>query len=110
MLIIPRKMEHGRTDHYVRETVGKRHSFNGANLKILRRQSRRQRCRELANVFNTFSILVHGKDLTALAKQMNQIAPVTAAGVEHAHSGRNVPAQDLVEDININLSELLLNA
>jgi hypothetical protein len=41
---------------------------------------------------------------------MNKISAVAASGVEHPHARRNVSAQNLVENINIDLSELFLYA
>jgi hypothetical protein len=40
---------------------------------------------------------------------VDEVSSVTASGVEHAHAGTDVPAQYLVEDVDINLPELFLN-
>jgi hypothetical protein len=40
---------------------------------------------------------------------MHQVSSVPASRVEHAHTRRDVPAQNLVEHIDIDLPELLLN-
>jgi hypothetical protein len=45
-----------------------------------------------------------------LAQQVDQVPPVTASGIEHSHARCNIPAQNLVEDIDIDLPELLLYA
>ena len=54
-------------------------------------------------------ILVDREDLATFAQQVNEVAPVSASGVKHAHAGLNVAAQDLIEDVDIDLAELLLN-
>jgi len=110
VFVIPREVEHGGADDYVGELIGERHAFDGANLKIIRRQSRPQRCRQLAHVIDTFGILIQREYLASFSQQVDQVPPVTASGIEHAHAGRNVSTQNLVEDINIDLPELLLYA
>src|ERR1035438_8137697 len=52
---------------------------------------------------------IQRKYLEAFSKQMHQISPVAASCVKDAHAGWNVPPQNLIEDIDINLPELLLN-
>jgi hypothetical protein len=53
---------------------------------------------------------VHGEDLALLTQQVHQVTSVSTAGIEYTHSGRDITAQDLVEDVDINLSKLLLDA
>jgi hypothetical protein len=64
----------------------------------------------LADVLDGFGILVERKYLAPFAQQVDEVAAVAASSVKHAHSRRNVTAQDLIEDVDIDLSELLLNA
>ena len=40
---------------------------------------------------------------------MDEVAAVTASGVKHAHAGLDVPAQDLIEYVDVDLAELFLN-
>jgi hypothetical protein len=61
-------------------------------------------------VLNSLSVRVHCKHFTAFAKQMHQISTVSAASVEHAHTLRDVSAQDLIEHVNVDLAELVLDA
>src|ERR1700733_10163446 len=58
-------------------------------------------------MLHAIAVRVQGKDLAALAQQMHQVAPITASGIQHPHSARNIPAKDLIEDINIDLPKLL---
>ena len=75
VLVIPREVEHGRTDDYVGKSVREWHLFNRANLKIFRRQSRLQRCRQLAHVIDTFGILIQREYLASFAQQMTRLRP-----------------------------------
>jgi hypothetical protein len=46
----------------------------------------------------------------SLAQQMHQISPISGSSVKHTHSCCDVPSQNLIEYVNIDLSKLLLNA
>ncbi len=54
-------------------------------------------------------IRIQRKDLAAVTQQIHQVPAVAAASVEHAHIGRNIPAQNLVKDVNVDLAKLFLN-
>jgi hypothetical protein len=64
----------------------------------------------LADVVDAVWALVDGEDLGVFAQEIDEVAAVAAAGVEDAHGGGDVAAQDLVEDVDVNLAELLLDA
>ena len=49
-----------------------------------------------------------GMHIAALAQQIHQIASITASSIDHAHLRRDVAAQNLVEDVNVDAAELLL--
>jgi hypothetical protein len=40
---------------------------------------------------------------------MHQVPPVSAARVQHSHIGGDIPAQNLVKNINVDLPKLLLH-
>jgi hypothetical protein len=60
-------------------------------------------------MLNAGRISVQRENLAPFAQQMHQVSSVPASRVEHAHTRRDVPAQNLVEHIDIDLPELLLN-
>jgi hypothetical protein len=102
-------VEHGIAKHDVGDSIRKGHLLDEPDLKVLRWQSGGERGRELTHVVNGLWIGIERKHLTAFAKQVDEIPPIAASGVEHDHAGGNVPAQDLIEDVNIDLAELFLN-
>src|SRR5271165_7551365 len=61
-------------------------------------------------MFNPISIRVEREYLAPLAQQMHQIAPVPTSSIEHTHTWRDIPAQNLIEHVDINLPKLLLDA
>ena len=93
----------------VGEVVGERHGFDGADLKIFRGQVGLEGCRELADVVHGCGILVDGEDLAAFAEQVDEVAAVAASGIDNGHAGLDVAAQDLIEDVDVDLAELFLD-
>jgi hypothetical protein len=52
---------------------------------------------------------IYGKHLAPFAQQVDKVAPIPASRIQYAHPACNVAPQDLVEDVDIDLSKLLLN-
>ena len=57
---------------------------------------------------DALGVRVQRKDLAALAQQVHQVSAIAAAGVEHPHLRGDIPAQNLVEDVDVDLAELFL--
>src|SRR5580658_3651129 len=102
-------MQHRIADHHIREPVRESHLFDQRNLEVLRWKSGIERSRKPADMVNAPRIRVHCEDFAALARQVNEVPSVAASGVEHAHARGDVSAQNLIEDVNIDLAELLLD-
>ena len=51
-----------------------------------------------------------GEDFASLAQEVDEIAAVAAAGIQDAHGGGDVAAQDLVEDVDVDLAEFFLQS
>ena len=60
-------------------------------------------------MLNGIPVRVQSKYFTALSQKMDQIAPISASGVQHARFLGDVPSKNLIEDIDVDLSKLLLN-
>ncbi len=67
--------------------------------------SDRANCRDCVN---RTRIRVHAKYLVTLPEQIDQITPVPTAGVEDSHPGGDASAQELIEQVDVDLSELSL--
>ncbi len=63
----------------------------------------------MAHMLNSLDFSIHGIHFAALAQQINEISPITASGIEHAHARRDIPAKYLIENVDIDLPELFLN-
>jgi hypothetical protein len=103
-------VKHSVAENYLREAIGKRHLLDRSHLEVFRGQSGLERCGQLADVLHAFGILVECKYFTACAQQIDEVATITASGVQHTHAWRNVPAQNLIEYVDIDLAELVLDA
>src|SRR5450631_1034652 len=60
-------------------------------------------------MFHALCVGVQSKDVATFTQQMNQVTSISAAGIEDAHSCCDISSQNLIEYININLSELFLH-
>ena len=104
------EVKYGVAEDDVGEGIGEGHLLDCAGLEIFGRQGGREHRGKLADVGDPFGVAIEGEDLAALAQQVDEVATVAAAGVEDPHAGLNIAAQNLIEDIDIDLAELFLNA
>ena len=58
-------------------------------------------------MFNALDVRIERKHLAAFAQQMHQVPSISAARIQNPHSRRNVPPQNLIENVNVDLPELL---
>src|SRR5262245_29417819 len=62
---------------------------------------------QLAHLSNCGRVGVGTVDFIPFAKEVDEVTPAPAAGVEDAHAGRDAAAQELIEEINVDGAELL---
>ena len=60
-------------------------------------------------MLHRFRVPVHREDFRARAQQPDQVASIPATRVDDPHRAVQIPAQNLVEHVNIHLPELLGN-
>jgi hypothetical protein len=109
MLLVSSEVKYGATDHNVGKGVREGHPFNGSNLEIVCREPGPERSGELSYMLDAVAVQIECKDLATLAQQMYQVAAVSTSGVENTHSRRDVPSQNLIKNIDVDLSKLLLD-
>jgi hypothetical protein len=107
-MLVAGEVKDGVAENHIGEGVGKGHLLDGSDLEILRGQTSLERCGELADMVDGLSVLVDGEDFAAFAKQMDEVAAVATSGVENDHARNDVAAQDLIEDVDVDLAELIL--
>jgi hypothetical protein len=100
------KVQDGATEDDVGDGVGEWHLLDGSDAEVLRG------CwvREITYLVHSLGIGVDGEYFGALAQQVDEIASGAAACVEDAHGGRDVAAKNLIEEIDVDLSELFLKS
>ena len=69
--------------------------------------SRRERRGQRAHLRDRAGIGIVAAHVVALAQQIDEIAAAAAAGVEHAHAGRDAAAQQLIEHVDVDVAELV---
>jgi len=90
--------------------VGEGEGFDGFDAEVLGGEIGSERGGERAGLRNGFGVLVCGVDVVAFAEEVDEVAASTASGVEDAHAGRDVAAEELVEEIDVDVAELLLES
>ena len=110
MLLISSEVKYRVTDHDIDKGIWEGDLLNGSNLKIFYRESSPQRSGKPSYMLYTIAVLVECKYLAAFAQQVDQITPISASSIKNPHSRCDVPSQNLIEYVNIDLSKLLLNA
>ena len=101
-------MEHGVADDDVEPGVGERHALDGVEPDLFQREAWRQRRSHLAHVDDRLRVLVDGVDVEALAQEVHEVASAAAAGVEHAHAWTDAAAEQLIEQVDVDVTELRL--
>jgi hypothetical protein len=110
MLLISSEVKHGTRDYGICKAIWKRHPVNSANLEVFCRQSGANRSGQAPHMLHSFGVHVEREHLAAFTKKIDEISSIATSGIENAHARCEVPAQNLVEDIDVNLSKLLLKA
>jgi len=59
-------------------------------------------------MLDSLGVQVDSEDRTAFAEQVDQVTPVAASRLENTHACAEIAAQDLVEDVDVDLAELFL--
>jgi hypothetical protein len=55
-----------------------------------------------------FEVLVHAEDLVSVAEEIDEVTAGAAARVEDSHAGNDVAAEQLVEEVDVDVAELVL--
>src|ERR1035438_10148014 len=110
MLVVAGEVEDGVAQHHVGEVIGKRYRFDPGETKVIRGKRWREVGGQLAHVLDGLRVGVHAKYFVSLPEKIDQVAAASESRIEDAHSRRDAAAQDLVEEINVDLPELLWKA
>ncbi len=102
------EMQHGTADHDVGEAGRERHALDRLGAEVVGRQLRRQRRGQPADRVHRSRVGIAAVDVEALAEEIHEIAAAAAAGVKDAHATLDAPAQQLIEQIDVNVAELLV--
>jgi hypothetical protein len=110
MLLISSEVKHRAADHNVGNAIWKGHPLNRANLEVFGRNSGPEGSGQLPYMLDSFTIQVECKHLAAFTQKIYEVPSIAASSIKNAHPRCNVSSQNLVKNIDVNVSKLLLNA
>jgi hypothetical protein len=87
MIVTAREVKHSAGEDEVGECVWKGHLFYGLHAEIVCGKSRREGCGEAARALNRVRVRIHAEYLIPLPEKVDQVAPGTAARIEHPGHG-----------------------
>jgi hypothetical protein len=110
VIVISREVEYGAGDYDVGEGAREGRFFDGLRAKVAGWQSRRKRCGEAAYGLYGLQVRIDAKNLEAFPEEIDQVPAGATSGIEDAHAGQDTAAEELIEEVDIDLSELLLES
>ena len=93
-------------EDHVGEMIRKGHPFERLRPEVIRGQSGGQQSGKPASGLDGFGVRVHAEDLIAVSKKVSKVSAGTAARVEDFHARGDAPAKKLIEQIDIDRTEL----
>lgn len=108
VIVIFGEVEYGVAYDYVGKSVWEGGLFKFFGAKAFGGERRREECGQMTHLFDGVWIGVRGEDLVAFLKEIDQISAGSAACIEDAHSRRDAAAEELIEEVDVNLAELML--
>lgn len=98
-------MQDGTRDHDVECSVGEGQGLNGLDPEVAGRQACLKLGGQLAHTGHRARIGVYSTNVTPHLQQVEEIAPRTATGIQHAIRGQNAAFEELVEEVDVDLAE-----
>ena len=102
------EMEDGATVDEVEEGVGEGNGFEWFDAEVAGGECGGKGGSEGAGLLDGCGVLIDSEDVVALAKKIDKVAAGATAGVQDAHAGDNVAAEEMVKEIDVNEAELFL--
>lgn len=103
--LVGREVQDRATEDRVHALACERKRLYGGYLEVLGRELRREVAREVAYARNCTGISVHPEDLESMLEEVDQVASSAAACVEDGAHGVEAALEELVEQIDVYLSE-----
>ena len=98
-------MEDGVSEDDIEAGVGKGHGLDGFEAEVSGRKVRSEMVGEGANGGDGVWAGIDGGEVEVLAQEIDEVAAGAAAGVEDAHAGADVAAEELVEEVDVDVAE-----
>ena len=76
------------------------------DAEVIGRERRIELGGECTDALHRGRILVGGGDVVAASEEVDEVATAAAAGIDDVHAGCDAPAQELVEQVDVDVAEL----
>ena len=106
VIVVSREVQDGVDDDDVGEEIRERVCFDGFDAEVVSRQVRR----EAAHGVDRLRIEIGAEDLVPFAEQVHDVPAGAAAGVEDRHPLRDIAAQELIEEVDVDVAKLFLES
>ena len=79
---------------------------SSSDAEVVGREMRREGCRHPAHGRDRGSVCIYTGYVVARAKEVDEIPALAAPGIEDPHAGRYPAAQQLIEQVDVDVAEL----
>jgi hypothetical protein len=107
LIVITREVKYSAADNHVGKMIREGHMFQGLSPKVVCGDSRRDGSGKSARGRDGLRVRIDAKNLVPRSEEVMHIATETAARIEDFHAGHDAAAQELIEQVDIDLAELL---
>jgi hypothetical protein len=106
--VVSAEVEDGAAEDEVEGGVGIGDGLDGFDAEVFGREMGSKGGCEGSGLGDGVGVLVGREDFVAFAEEIDEVASRTAAGVQDTHAGVDVAAEQLVEEIDIDVAKLFL--
>src|SRR4051812_45476761 len=101
-------MQDGAAEYHVGKRVRERHRLDRFHAKVVCRKGGGERCGQTAGGIDCLRVGVDAVNVVPLMEEVDKVASGTAGRVEDPHTRRDPSAEELIEEVDIDLAELLM--
>jgi hypothetical protein len=108
VIVAAGKVQDGATDNNVSESGWEGHCFDSFQSEVVHGESWRDRCGELTRCIESPRIRIRPKHFKAFPEEVYKVATRAAARIKDPHTGSDALPEELIEQIDIDPSELVV--
>ena len=106
-MLVAREVEDRARDDDIHRAVLQRNCLHGLDAETIGLEPRRDAHRELPHAGNHLRTLIHAPHLEPGAHEKHEVTSRATTCVENLHALRDAAAQELIEQVDVDVAELL---